>query len=268
MKKTIIIITAVVLFVALTIASAFGVTAARHKKTVNADKEEVLKAIDDYRNNVKTSFHLYISYESYEDPEFADFLVEQISKMCDNSEYGMISEFVDTFEDDEYKNSTILDLITNKFNSAQNLVEALDMKDALSDSDYYGANLVLNKNSKIIVSYLEVNGTKEITTNPDEGFYASEKNDSSYRTIGITGSSLYNSSNVIYKGDFKSVYVSGRRLNTITYTEENYERTDHYFRENEIEYPSDYGEYIYSGDFLFCFSTSGDLVYYTLIQEP
>ena len=52
---------------------------------------------------------------------------------------------------------------------------------------------------------------------------------------------------------------NGRELNS-NYEETSYSRNNYYFRDKHISFSPDDGECIWSGNYLFCFSDSGELI--------
>ena len=123
----------------------------------------------------------------------------------------------------------------------------------------------LNRNTGIMEQYLLEHGTNQITLTPGKGYYAGKKDEATHTVIGITGSPLYDDVVITYLGDFKCVYKSGVTLNNI-YQETHYSNCYYYFREVSIVFDPKENTYIWSGDYVFCFSSTGDLIDYSKVN--
>lgn len=276
---------------------------------------DIQTEIKEYREDEDSYFSVYISDELMEDSLFQDFLVTQVQEMCENCETSLLEDFLseleyvsyawmystpiqNSFETlvqklckngewgelysflrelewDDQQYSYLTNAVTDAFMDSGTPEAALEMLDELSWLEYYNSQMILTRDSQVLASYINENGTQPITTTPGEGYYANEEDTSSRKTVGITGSSLYDAKSVTHFGDFKRVEEYGVELNRSTYTERSYSDVYWYFRdcyvamdsleelltfdfdslENSLE-----GEFVLSGDYLFVFSFDGVLL--------
>ena len=133
--------------------------------------------------------------------------------------------------------------------------------DRLERLDSYSDDMRLNKGENPIASYIEEHGTEKISTASGTGFYADKEDSYSKKTIGISGSPLYDAEQITYKGDFKIEEQYGVELNSY-YEETHYSRTYYYFRDQKISFSPDEKDIVYSGEYLFCFDSNGYLTNY------
>lgn len=266
LKKILIVIVSIAV---LAIAFLIFWKATEHDRFIKREMKEFSQEVSNHRNGVHYDFHL--DPAAMEDPTFVDFLKSQISDMFENDEYILINHVLSDMEYDA-KNEEILDLVTDYCKEIEDLKTALWFYD-MRDSKYYYYNLkFLNRNSGIIASYIEENGTKEITTTPGEGYYADKEDSSSRHTVGLSGSPLYDAISIKYLGDFMIENIYGVELNRY-YEETSYSYKDYYFRDNDLTvrgdsgFTLDDGECVYSGDYLFFFSENGDLILFSNLNE-
>jgi hypothetical protein len=127
--------------------------------------------------------------------------------------------------------------------------------------DYYRPSVTLTRTSAWISSYINENGTHEITRTPGTGYYANNKDESFGGTIGIEGSPLYEETRITYYGDFKCVHKYGVRLNSY-YEEVSFSGRQYYFRDKELPDSPDEAVLVWSGEYLFWFDIKGNLISY------
>ncbi len=212
------------------------------------------------------SIYYWFGTSAMEDPEFIDILATQVSEIVDNGEYDLLDALLRAMENQDAHISQIRDIITDSFGSVADLETALEIKEELKSLDYYNANVTLDRDSTIVASHIQANGTREISTTPGTGFYKDETDSSSSERVGLPTSPLYDAKSITYLGDFKIKREYGVRLNSY-YEETSYSRTSYYFRDNHIDFSPNDGECVYSGDYLFCFGSDGSLIGFDKIKE-
>lgn len=211
-----------------------------------------------------SGFLVHIMYEDYQTTAISKALSDRfLPEYCQARDLRNISELLSILKDLDYTSPSNAEMITDYFSSAETLEEALEIKDRLEP---HGYSLPLNRNSDLIASYIEANGTNPVTKKPRRGYYADKKDGSSKHTIGLPNSPIYDAKSYTYKGDFKIVKEWGVELN-IWYEETSYSRKDkYYFRDQQINFSPDDGDCVWSGDYLFCFSDNGDLIAYDTVK--
>lgn len=260
-------------FVVVVLLGIFGTFCWKFIKLelLRKDTIETIEAqVVDFRNGDLFFFDFQINSKFMENTEFQDFLVDQVDTMYKNKEYKLLDGFLCEIEQNNLHCPFLLDAVTTGYLQAQTIEEAYDIWHTLFFREYYSSKISLAKESPLISSYLSKNGIKDISLTPGEGYYANEKDDKNYNGDYYTHDDgetvyLYIQEETIYKGDFKCHRVSGDRLNDsddVTH----YNRSEYYFREIEIPFfPEDDAEIIWSGDYLFYFSSYGDLVSFVKI---
>lgn len=226
----------------------------------NKEIDDISGAIAINRQKGDDFFVLLLGDELMNDEVFQEFLVTEIQKMYQNREFKMLNGFLKELEDEDIYSSLIVDTLNDCMSSSDDISSALEMIDRLHYLEYYNSALVLNKNTGVIAEYLSINGTNSISSTKGTGYYADEEDEESYERIGIAGSALHDSKEIIYNGDFKYVHEYGVYLNKTTYTEDRYSREYYYFRGTAIDFTPKTGECVWSGDYIFCFSENGTLL--------
>lgn len=272
LKKKMKIILIIILVLTIFITYLIATEDIRRMKT---DIKGIERAISQERISESDSAYFYsYVHTDLEYPTFIDFLSTQVSELLDNGEYSILKKLLNTitihaFYSDEACIPEIKEVITIFFNNTDDLEVALEIQSVLESEGYYNSDLILKRNSVAIMSYIEANGTEKITTTPGKGFYANKTNESSNHRVGISGSPLYDATKTTYKGDFELIHRYGVKLTKLdnNYHEISYSETKYYFRDNSIdfsveddEFSFDDCEFIYSGDYLFCFSKNGTLI--------
>lgn len=289
--RNIIIISSIVLIGILVFLIYWGATSETRKR--NNVIEDIQNIISSYResNDSYKSMYLYISNEYAEDDVIIDFLCSEIQKMCTNKEYELLHDFVDCIILDNYiQNDEILTTLIDCFNSSSTIEDALSLRDQFDKEEgykgsYYSKDktqayeywntiqdkMPLSKNASPISTYIEHNSTQLVTATPGEGFYAEYENEYHREIIGIEGSPLYDAKSKTYFGDFMQKREYGVELDSY-YQERKYDRSDFYFRGYHISFsPTSFlelnCEFVWSGDYLFCFSYNGTLLAYDYIPN-
>lgn len=263
-KRRVIIIISVI--ATLVVAFLIYWKATEHDRYIKGCIDDVREEILDYRSGASSDIYFWVSSSAMEDPTYIDFLSTQVSEMIDNAEYNLLYKFLKRLELEDAYISGIKNDVTNLFNSVGDLKAALEIKDKLEYLDYYNADFDLSRDSSIVTTYIEANGIKKISTTPGTGYYANEKDESTFKRVGLPTSPLYDATSTTYQGDFKIKSEYGVELNSY-YEETSYSRTNYYFCDNYISFSPDDGECIYSGEYLFCFSYNGTLIGVEKITE-
>lgn len=243
----------------------------------NSTINDIDQAISEYRSGKKEYIMLIYLKKFNDDPKFQDFINSKAEEMIANKEVDLLSDFLSELEDNDYYSDSIVKLVNNYFNSCSSLEELLYFakKVGAYDIEYYNKELPsINKNTKFVADYINTNGTKTISKNAGTGYYANYENESYYKVIGIEGSPLYDAKTVTYFGDFKQVRKYGVALNEY-YEEEAYSSTEWFFKDINTGFNPLNGSCIWSGDYLFSFSSTGDLLHcynlttnrYTVVQQ-
>lgn len=269
-KKLIIIIISAVLVCALAFCVFWKAT--EDDRYIKGEMDDIQEQVDDFRSGERDSFHIYFLEETAQDSRMDEFLTSLVKEMCKNDESYMLKEFLGELEYTEFHSKNVLDTMNEHFSS----VEPNDFKDfeqMRNDIDIISSGLKYykvqkpsaNRDTDFIAEYINEKGTNAITTTTGEGFYADQKNESSRDVVGLPNSPLHDSKTITYAGDFKYVHSYGVRLNGY-YEETPYSNYKYYFRDNIINFTPNDGELVWSGDYLFCFSPTGELLHYSSIE--
>lgn len=263
-KKSVFIVIAIIVIVAI----AFGIywKATEHDRFIKGKMNDILEDISDYRSGEDTSLSLWIYSETLEDQKFVDFLVSEVTQMCENDELGLLKNFLQELEYEDAYLSEVLNVVGDYFENADTLDSALKMKDILKYLDYYNSQFILNRNSGLISNYIDENGTEPISTIPGTGYYANAEDSSTHERVGIQGSPLYDATSITHYGDFRFRREYGVHLNSY-YEETSYSHESWHFRDNYISFSPEDGDCVCSGDYLFCFSADGNLVGFCELEK-
>ena len=204
-----------------------------------------------------------IDYHVKDEPKFHEFLTEQAQEMLENGELELFSYYIKMLEvnNASYRNlEGINNAIQERFSAPDSLNDAflLFRYFELREVKYYNKQLILSQNTGCLAAYIEANGTKEFTVTPGEGFYANEENYATKDIIGNPDSPLYAAVSVTHHGDFKLEVEHGVQLNSF-YQEEAYSREKYYFLGERVPFGPRDGQIVWSGDYLFCFDTEGNM---------
>ena len=230
-------------------------TVAERNRGIKRNIEYVQEEILNYRSGESSNIDFLVSSDAMVDSTYIDFLSTQISEMIDNAEYELLGEFLEELENENAYISELKDDVINLFNSVAEVAFAIKDKEL----DYYNVDFDLSRDSSIVATYIESNGIEKISTTPGTGYYADEIDKSNYHRVGLERSPLYEATSTTYRGDFEIRSEYGVKLNSL-YEETSYSHTAYSFRGNDISFSPDDGECIYSGDYLFCFSSDGTLI--------
>ncbi len=263
-KKAIIIAVAVVLVAALAFLIYWNATEFDRER--NREMKYIQEQFDEYREGKNPMLPVVFDDELINDAEFQEFLTMQVREMCENGEARLLNEFLSGVEHYRKYYVFLQDAVTEGFGYVKTIEDAFYIKEELRLLDYYNEGLKLTLQSPVIASHIEEHGTNDITVTPGEGYYANEK-DSSWSKTLVDGLPLFDAEEITYFGDFKCRHSYGVRLSAL-YQEENYSSTTYCFRDCYITFPSEQGECIWSeciwsGNYLFCFSSTGELVGFT-----
>ncbi len=248
--------------IVITLSIAFGIywLATKHERHVK-------KSIDTFSEQMSVCRNEGIGWPDFDfidseldDPIFIDFLSAQVKDMFENGEYTFIPWLFKELARENIKNSELRSVLIDSFQNLKDLEAAFEMVWRFDNVEYYRYKIKLTRDSTPIVSYIESNGTEKITTTPGKGYYADEEDRDYFQRVGLSTSPLYKASKTTYLGDFKKVYAYGRKLNSY-YEETSYSETTYYFRGIEIDFTPNDGEFVLSGDYLFCFYPNGTFDY-------
>lgn len=236
---------------------------------------EDIRIRDDMIADIKDEIAAYRSRESFmisfividgvKDQIFEDFLVTQVQEMCQNREISLLIEFLQELEFEKCYYESIVQVVNDWLVSLGDIEAAFDVVAKMDiPLDYYKAELKLNRTSGLIGEYIGKNGTKPITFTPGEGYYANEQDSTSKDVVGLPDSPLYDAEEETHFGDFMLVHEYGVTLNAY-YEETYYSREKFYFRDTALLFSPYDGECVWSGDYLFCFDSSGLLIGFSKI---
>ena len=269
-KKLITIISAV-----LVCALVFGVfwIATEDVRYIKSEMKDIQEQVDDFRSGERDRFHIYLLDEVAENPKMDEFLTSLVIEMCESKETDMLTCFLRELEHIDLNSLNILNALEEHFASAK-LSSLKDYEQLSNDAeninlvlDYYNVQTPsVNRDTEFIAEYIKENGTKVVSTTAGEGYYADKSNESSKNVVGLPTSPLHDSASITYSGDFKYVHSYGVRLNSY-YEETSYSNYTNYFRDNAIDFTHKDGELVWSGDYLFCFSPTGVLLNYALLDN-
>ncbi len=269
-KKLIIIIISVVLACALALGVFLKVT--EDERYIKGKIKGIQQQVDEFRAGERDDINLHDYKKAIKDPQTDEFLISLVKEMCENDETDMLQDFVRGFESADFRSEKILDIINEYFSSAEfdDMTDYEQMKDIVerinSDSYYYKFEMPsVNRDTEFIADYINKNSTKAFTTTKGEGFYADKEDEFSKNVVGLPDSPLYDAVSITYAGDFKYVNKYGVELNRF-YEETSYSKYTYYFRDNEIGFKHNFGDVVWSGDYLFCFSDTGELLCYDTIK--
>lgn len=199
-----------------------------------------------------------------EDSKFQAFVSAKLQEICDKNELDLVTQFLKRLEYEGCKFQTVFDIAKTYYENL-GIEDALEASTALKSSSYYAGAAALTKNSPVISTYIEEQGTHPITLTEGKGYYA-KKSDSYYKKrIGIDGSPLYDSYDTSYYGDFKCQKESGVKLNSY-YEEVGYNTVTYYFRDERIDFDPTDGECVWTGEYLLHFSDTGELTDYEKLR--
>lgn len=252
-KKILIVVVGFVLLCALAFAIAWPAT--DHMRFRNKEISKIKAGISDYRSG-KSSLDFRMPYTLTEDAKFAEFLLTQTQEMCENDESKLLCEFLKILANREYHSSAITEAVNEYILSVNSVDEALELGLILQQFDKSAS---LNRYYGVMASYIKEKGVNPITTIHGKGYYADKKDSYSKETIGLSNSPLYRAERVTYKGDFEYIKVWGVRLDDY-YQEESYSSSSLYFRGKRLSSLPDLNSCVWSGDYLFVFSTGGELL--------
>lgn len=300
-KKRLIVAVAAILVCAIAFAIVWSATSdMRWRNMIISD---IKTNISEYRNGEGQSIFFLIYDDFLDDAKLEEFILTQAQEMCENDERILLRKYLEQLEKEDYDTSSvtkviddyflaeaeeayqsgnisaltsmiskdltsaaafsqIMDMVNEYCVSVDNIEEALELHNSLKRYDQF---VPLNRNSSAIATYIEKNGTNPVTKTPGEGYYADKEDKYHKTTIGIEGSPLYDSTGYTYMGDFKCVKKSGVELNK-SYEETSYSKYSYYFRDQKINFSPDDGECVWSGEYLFCFASDGELIGYATIK--
>lgn len=264
------IIISIVIFCALAVGAYW--MASKDERDVNKEIEHIEQQIAEIRAGERGyyQFQTWIYSEERKSEKFEEFLVTQIEEICRNEEIALLDAFLEELENDEYYSEEVRNAASAiQCSNVENTLSLLKLFGKHSSDGFYELHFEINRNSDAIASYIKDNGVNQISYTPGEGYYADKSDSSQYNTVGIAGSPLYDSSGTKYLGDFKRLRTSGVKLNSL-YEEESYSSAYYSFRGERIKFFDDEssawqpveGECVWSGDYLFCFSSTGELIGY------
>ena len=227
---------------------------------LNKTLKDMDRQVERYRSGDRDYFDFsFLDYVA-EDRKTEDRVLSHVNKMCENGEKDMLIEFMVRLEFTDYCTETVLTALEDGINSSDDIAFVLGMIDDMEAYlDYYNPTIFLSRDSGVIFSYIEKNGTKAFTTTPGEGFYAGFEDESSHEVVGLEDSPLHDDELVKYYGDFRVVSKSGVKLDS-NYEEMDYSSVRFYFRDETIDFAPGHGDIVWSGDYLFCFGETGYLI--------
>lgn len=227
--------------------------------------KSIEETISDYRLGTYdyTTTRIMLQHFYNDNPEFTEFVSKQISEIMENEEYELLTLFTYAMNRCKYHSQEVKDTIINYAESLDDFEKLLSLWKALKYSDAEFYKIEINRNDKLITSYIKKNGAKKIMTESGTGYYA-DKTDESYKQSG-------NSVTTRYRGDFMIISVTSLQYTSDYHAEW---RTDsrYYFCDNIISelfkfnslaiyHPDDY--LVYIDDYLLNFDkTTGKIISY------
>lgn len=266
-KKTFITVVILMLITAVAgVALYFVATADQREEAAEVAelKATIQDEIDAYRSGRSKQLDFFVGFGLENNSEVEAYVIQTIEELYKNQEINILCAFLDEL-DNNYENENVLKYLQNSVENSQEIDLNIRLLNELNQFGYY-SNLGVSKKTRFLASYIENNGTKPVTLMPGQGYYANHTDESHSTTIGIAGSPLHEDKSVTYMGDFKKVVESGVRLNSY-YEEESYSRTEYFFRECFLFDFNENWEFVWSGDYLFCFSANGDLETYIKVND-
>ena len=222
--------------------------------------EQVTNAIQSYRDSSSSlkNISLNLSNDVKDDEKFRNFLVEQVTDMCQNNEFGLLGNFLKALEREEIQDADIQSAVTDGFESTEGAEAVLDTYELFNELGYY-KRPEFTKDSPLISKYLSETGYEVTTAERSEGYYANKESETTHKCVGIEGSALRDDTSMVYYGDFAVYNESGVDLDRASYTEEKYSRDKYYFRGEELSFNPLKGFCLLASDYLMHFNSSGVL---------
>ena len=177
--------------------------------------------------------------------------IKSIQTMKDSPEE--LAVFLAELEEDGYLNNKIQNELSNMELTIEHKISIKSM-----ELKYYSVP-ILSKSE--VESYITQNGTNNLYMEAGKGgFYDGLEDKSNRRTVGLSGSPLYEGSSVKYFGDFFVFRQYGVELNK-NYEEEHYSKESFFFKDKEIEFDFRNYDCYYSGKYLFAIGENEIYVY-------
>lgn len=257
-KKKIIIIVAIMLVSIVTFAIYWNVT--EEERCIKSELRKMERQV--------TSAAGVMSFTCYDDPRTEELAITLVKGMFENDDMNSLFDFIYYLEErEDYHSQKLASTLNEQFNAYDDWEYLYRISNSrFNELEFYKPNIVITRNTGSLADYIDEHGTKPFTTTPGEGYYANEEDTYNKEVIGIPGSPLYDVDEVVHMGDFKCYYQYGVMLDTF-YQETSYSRFNGQFRGTPINFSPKLGELIWSGDYMFCFDATGNLINYCNISD-
>ena len=250
--------------VLLVCALAFGIfwIVTEDERYIRSELRDIQRQVDKFRAGERD----YVDFSCYgivgKDPRTEELLITLVKEMCENREQALLLKFLVRVEFEDFYSPKLASTLKEYLGVSGDLefvFGVLGSYEFESKLEYYNKDISLNRDTGLLAAYIEKHGTQPFTTTPGEGYYANEKDSYDKDVVGLPNSPLYDVEQITYLGDFKCIYHYGVKLNSY-YEETSYSNTSFLFRDNYMTFGPDSGELVWSGDYMLCFDTSGNLI--------